>query len=70
LLLVTSSLCYGIITAKRWEINELDRKEAYHARQRIPDPCFSPHEVPGGDCIVSCDDSQGVRVIFVGTPGD
>ena len=29
-----------------------------------------PHEVPGGDCIVICDDPQGVRVIFIGTPGD
>ena len=29
-----------------------------------------PHQVPGGDCIVICDDPQGVRVIFVGTPGD
>lgn len=28
-----------------------------------------PHEVPGGDHIVLCDDPQGVRVIFVGTPG-
>lgn len=29
-----------------------------------------PHEVPGGDFIVICDDPKGVRVIFVGTPGD
>jgi predicted enzyme related to lactoylglutathione lyase len=27
-----------------------------------------PHEVPGGDYIVICDDPQGVRVIFIGTP--
>jgi predicted enzyme related to lactoylglutathione lyase len=27
-----------------------------------------PHEVPGGDSIVICDDPQGVRVIFIGTP--
>lgn len=29
-----------------------------------------PHEVPGGDFIVICEDPQGIRVIFVGTPGD
>jgi predicted enzyme related to lactoylglutathione lyase len=29
-----------------------------------------PHEVPGGDWIVICEDPQGVRVIFVGTPGN
>lgn len=29
-----------------------------------------PHEVPGGDSIVICEDPQGVRVIFVATPGD
>lgn len=29
-----------------------------------------PHEVPGGDFIVICDDPQGVRVTFVGTKGD
>ena len=29
-----------------------------------------PHEVPGGDCIVICNDPQGARAIFIGTPGD
>ena len=29
-----------------------------------------PHEVPGGDHIVICNDPQGVRVIFIGTSGD
>lgn len=29
-----------------------------------------PHEVPGGDYIVICDDPQGVRVTFLGTPGN
>jgi predicted enzyme related to lactoylglutathione lyase len=29
-----------------------------------------PHQVPGGDFIVICDDPQGVRVIFLCTAGD
>ncbi len=29
-----------------------------------------PHEVPGGDWILICNDPQGVRVIFVGTSGN
>lgn len=29
-----------------------------------------PHEVPGGDWIVICNDPQGARVIFVGSKGD
>ena len=29
-----------------------------------------PHEVPGGDYILICDDPQGARVIFIGTLGN
>ena len=29
-----------------------------------------PHEVPGGDYIVICDDPQGARVILLGTAGN